>query len=228
MNKIKEISLDSRPRELALKYGVSSLSNIEILSLILGSGIKNKSVLDISNEILLKSISLDYLFKLDYSFLNQIKGLSKAKILKLLACFELAKRRNEELNEILLSKDYDPFLIYKEMVDNSFLLENEILIILGYRNRKRILKRVLCQGNKVNMNTSLENIKDVLINNKIDTFILIHNHLGDIIKPSNQDLTATMQIEEVASNLKIKFLDHLIISNSDYFSFMKHDLLGKN
>lgn len=225
MSKIKDLVPNSRPREHALEKGISSLSNIELLALILGSGIKEKSVLDLANEILNMSDSIATLFTKDLSYLKSFKGLSNAKALKLLACFELAKRKDEELNELMNFNEYNPKCFYKEF--HSLLSNNkkESLYLIGYKNFKRIKKIFLGDGNNASITYSLKHIITIIKDLNIDLFILIHSHLTLNNQPSNNDLISTYELSEECKNLNIIFLDHIIISSNNYFSFKANKLL---
>ena len=220
---IKDLDESSRPRELALNNGIDSLSNVNLLALILGSGIKGKSVIDISNEILKKYSNLSELTNINYNDLKKIKGLSNAQCLKLIACFELCKRIIGNVNE--LNRSIEPRNIYKEFINEFGINKNETLYLYIYKNNIRISKNKIVTSSKISVILSFDDISERISQNKGDSFLIVHTHFSENSEPSNEDILATNQLIEISKNLKCNLIDHIIVSKFNYFSFKENGLI---
>ena len=212
---IKDIPVSQRPRERLIKYGVSSLSNQELLSIILKSGTKNKSVYDLSNEILNKLSGIkDY----ELSFLTNIKGIGTAKACEVLSAIELGKRiycdSNNLGNRIHSSKDV--FLDMKYYLNNK---KQEYFYCLYLNNKNQILERKLLFMGTVNK--SIVHPREVFkyaYLSSASSIICVHNHpSGDVI-PSKEDIFLTKSLIQIGKVQSIPILDHIIMSDSTYYS----------
>lgn len=216
--KIKELPKEARPREKALIYGVETLSDQELLALIIGSGVKNKSALEIGASLLDSYSSLFYLSKAKSASLKQEFGLSKISALKLEATFELHNRlmssRYQSLDPIESSEDVYQRYRYLESSDQ------ELLIILMLNTNNQILKeKILYKGTNSFLELNLREIIIELAQNNTRKFYLIHNHPNGESFPSQEDILATSKIANQTKPLGMKMLDHLIIYKNGYYSF---------
>ncbi len=225
MAKISDIPLASRPRERALRYGVGILNDTELLALILSNGIKGKSVLEISSDILSKYQNLYHLSKENLLGLMKIDGIDEIKAIHLLAVFELHNRlsRNEYSPLITYSSPSDIFVRYQYLSR----LDNENLILIILNNQKRIIKEInLSKGNKSNIIISYSDIlKELLIANG-KCFILLHNHPSETYYPSMEDIVVTSKIKNETKRFGIVMLDHIIITTKGYFSFTEKEKMS--
>ncbi len=215
---IKDIPVEQRPRERLIKYGVSFLSNQELLSIILKSGTRNKSVYDLSNEILDKLSGIDKLKDFEISFLTNIKGIGMAKACEVLSAIELGKRiycdNNNLGNRIHSSKDV--FLDMKYYLNNK---KQEYFYCLYLNNKNQILERKLLFMGTVNK--SIVHPREVFkyaYLTSASSIICVHNHPSGDITPSNEDIFLTKSLIEIGKVQSIPVLDHIIMSDSNYYS----------
>ncbi len=216
---IKELPTLDRPREKAIRYGLDSLSDVELLTLLISSGYRGSNALQLSNDLLNEFKGLKNLSEVPISELLKFKGIKEAKALNLKAMFELHNRllrkeieekEDEATSEYLYNK-------YKSILSNSEQ-EHLYLVILNSR-RKIIREKRLYIGTENNMVFSYKNIWSELIKNNGKYFYLIHNHPGKKCKPSKEDAIFTSELFLESNRMKIPMIDHLIIGNDGYHSF---------
>lgn len=223
--KIKDLPIDQKPREKAICYGIENISDGELLALMISSGTKGKSALEIGNELITSYQNLKFLSNETYTNLCKQKGLSTIISLKLAACFEIAKRINnsKELYKRKITSSEDIYNLY------SFigLESNESAYLLLLNKKGMVLKEKKIEGNykdSVEL-TAKELINEILISNA-EMLVLIHNHPEGSLKPSGGDMFATEQIEGILKSVGAIIYDHIIITNEGYFSFRSNDLIS--
>lgn len=221
MGNINELPILERPRERAYRYGIDKLSNVELLAILIGSGYKENSALDISYNLLNKYHGLSSLFRAPYQEFLKVKGLKKAKAIKIAAAVELGKRC-QILDKEAQQKDNDSEAIFQRVFPKIAHLEREvfILIILN-RNKQIIYEETMYKGIEDNVPISIKDVLCTLLVNKGKYFYLIHNHPDDILAPSNADLEITQKMIVETRKLRITMLDHIIVGPSGYYSFLK-------
>lgn len=219
MGKIKDLPLLERPREKALRYGITTLSDIELLAVIIGSGTSGHSALEIATAIVIDKKGLVNAFNCLYQDFLDYPGLSQTASIKLSAAFELGKRYqmlNLENNHHLTAEHYI-FEKYIPLVRSSSL---EMVIVLILNRRKRILfEKTISIGSETSVNCSVKEILKLLIVNKGQCFYILHNHPNDYVEPSDDDISFTTQIIKEAKKIGIKLIDHLIINEESIYSF---------
>ncbi len=230
LGKIIELPKLERPREKALYYGIEKLSDYELLALLIGSGCKDSSAIDIAYAMLRDSNGLASLVNKPFSDLLSYKGMGKNKAIKIEAAFEIA-RRFQSLKKGEVEKVLDGRVIYEKM-KTSMLFKNSIqehlyLIILD--KQKNIIHQVnLYKGNESSVNySSLQIIKEVLLHNG-HFFYIVHNHPSGILEPSQDDIFFTINLINESRKMKITMLDHLIISENGYYSFLEQSSCFNN
>ncbi len=219
--KIKAIPKDLRPREKALLKGIDSLDNSELLALIIQSGTKGHSCLDISLEMLKKFVYLHSLSEAKYEELLTFKGLSKASALKLLATFTLMSRMEKEKvenNVHLHAKE-----IYDFLKDSLGLEDQENLLLLSFNKRKTLVridevyrgtsKQIIVQSSDIEKRIYLSGAKYL---------VLVHNHPGGEAYPSENDIMVTLNLSHKLSSFPIEFYDHIIVTQGGYYSFREN------
>lgn len=220
MGKIKDLSPYQRPREKALRNGIETLSNAELLAIIIQSGSKNKSALDISNDILSSLNGLENLKQKRVDELIKFYGISKITALKFRAFFELEKRikeidfdnkQDEKINDEYIAKKYCNIL-------NDQTQECLIIIALN-KKRNLISEKILFKGNEDELIFSSKEIFRYLLNENASCFYMIHNHLSGSALPSSLDIYSTNRIKKDSGKIGLKLIDHLIISEREYYSF---------
>ena len=224
--KIKEIPKEERPRERLLKYGANSLANEELLSIFLKTGTKGINVKDLSMHILQKLGSIQNLSSINFYTLDSIKGLGKVKKIELLAIVELGKRIYLEKSFQELKNYQNPRSIYE---DNKFLfygLKQEYFYVCYLNSKKQLIERKLLFMGTVDR--SLIHPREVFKQAyacSASAFICMHNHpSGDII-PSKADIEVTKTLMEIGRIQGINLLDHIIISDQNYFSFCENGVI---
>ncbi len=220
MGNIKDLPTLDRPREKAFRYGLASLSDVELLALLISTGYEGKSALEIASDLLRDYRGLISLSKVDLNELKNIKGIKEAKALNLAAIFELHSRlsiKEKESEENEIDGDY-LYNKYKEKLSSSSQ-ENLILIVLN--SRRRILReKTLYIGTENNMLFSYKDIWRELLVSQGKYFYLIHNHPGKSCSPSKEDKIFTSELFLESRRIKIPMIDHLIIGNDGYYSFL--------
>ncbi len=221
--KIKELPPELRPREKALHHGIENLTDEELLTLIIGSGVKGCSALDISRNLLGTYLSLSSLANTNFSSLEEHFGLSKNTALRLLATFEFHNRLNSPFyqHHYSINSAEDIYMRYRYLENYS----QEVLAIVMF-NRKRVIikEKILYKGTNENVNISVKEIYTELIMSRCSSYALIHNHPDGISEPSEDDIFFTNLIEETCNNLNIKLYDHIIIYPGGYYSFAQNSL----
>lgn len=215
--------VEERPREKAIYYGIETLSNQELVAVILRTGNKEMSVLNLAQFLLDEIGGFQELKDIDYQRLIQIKGIKQAKAIELMACIELAKRmqsRQSIKNRIRQPKDAYAYIKNKLMFEKQ-----EKVILLCLNNHLEIVQdKLLFIGSG---DVSLLETKEVFqytLRSGCNRIILIHNHPSGNPKPSHEDQEITRKIEMMAKHLDIEFIDHIIIGDHCYYSFKSNQI----
>ena len=219
---LKDLPKNEKPREKLIRYGVESLSNVELITIIIGSGTKNNSAMDVAYS-LLKEKGLLSLSHIPYEEYMKIKGISHAKALMLTSMFELFHRLSSlerENEEVIINSEY----IYQMYKDRFSGVEQEILgIIILDKNKHIISEQVIYKGTKDYIKTSLLDIIKPLMIKRGTYFYLYHNHPSGSVLPSDSDVAFTESVIFEAKKYGFKLLDHIIIGEEGYFSFASGD-----
>lgn len=223
MVKIKNIPINDRPRERLFHFGGSSLNNEELLSIILGSGNKNKGVKDIASSILGSVKDICDLKNLNYQELIKIDGIGNAKACILLAVFELSKRMNQNivsLNGIVFNS---PDIIFEYFKDKFSLEMQENFYCVYLDSKKRIISsKLLFKGT---VDRSLVHPREVFKEAYLlsaSSIICVHNHPSGNINPSREDCFLTKMLKEVGEIMGIEVNDHIIVGKENYYSFFEN------
>jgi DNA repair protein RadC len=216
---VKDIPILDRPRERLLKYGVINLSNEELLSIVLKTGVKGHSVKDLSNNILKEINDITDLKDITLNKLISINGIGLVKATTLLAAIELGKRvyTNKNNNIIKFNNSKD---IYNYIKDKLLYKNQEYFYTLYLNeNNKLIEDKLLFIGtlNKANVHPR-EIFKYAYLNNSTK-IVLIHNHPSNNVLPSKADIQLTKNIIDIGKIQDIHVIDHIIIGNNNYYSF---------
>lgn len=217
---------DERPREKLVLKGKASLLNHELLAILIGSGTPQVSAVELCAEIL-KYVNndLSQLGKLSVQDLQKFKGIGQAKAISIVASMELGRRRQAEnmgqVNTIRSSKDIFAVLL----ADLSDLISEEFWIIyLNHRN-KIIGKEKISAGGLTATIVDIRMLFKSAIERLATSIILAHNHPSGTLKPSQADIKLTNKIKEAGKILDVQVLDHLIISDTGYYSFADEGMM---
>jgi len=224
---IKSWAEEDQPREKLLLKGKSALSDAELITILLRTGVTGSSALDIAKKIINHvNGDLNALGRLSVSDLKKLaKGLGDTKAITIVAALELGRRRqSSEVREkpmIRTSQDsYD--YIYAEMAD---LGHEEFYVIYLNRSNKVMAHRHISSGG---VSGTVADIKIILkhgIEILATSMVAVHNHPSDNVKPSQSDLELTKKLKEAAKLIDIHLLDHLIIGEKKYYSFADEGVL---
>ncbi len=220
MARIHDLPELERPRERALRYGIESLSNHDILALLISSGCRDKSAMDIAYDLLSQSRGLNNLVNMPFVDLLSHKGIGKNKAIKIVAAFELAKRfQISQVENKIVEDSEEIYQRYKHVLSNSNQ-EHVYLIILN--RKKQIIHEVnLYKGTEDSVNYSHLHIIEQIILHRGAYFYVVHNHPNGSLSPSEDDIFFTTELIRQCNKFKIVLLDHIIVSRNGYYSFSK-------
>lgn len=222
---IKDIPIKERPRERVINNGVESLSDSELLSIIIRCGTKDKSVKDLSLEIISMVGDISNFKDLTLNKLLSIKGIGLVKAIELISVVELSKRiyRNSDKTFIKISSCNDVFINYKDL----FLgVKQELFYCLYLNNKNYVIERKLLFMGTINR--SVVHPREIFKNAYLCSasgIICIHNHPSGDVTPSLEDKRLTKALVDISRIQNIPILDHVIIGEDNYFSFMEKGLL---
>lgn len=223
--KIKDIPTNERPRERLIKYGESVLSNAELLAIILRTGNKNESAIDLSRRILSQNGGLSYLAKASAYELSKINGIGIAKACQIKSCIEIGKRllTSKEKDNVKISSPDD--IAYLVMEDMRYLSKEHFRAI--FLNTKNIVISIkdISIGS---LNSSIVHPREVFIEAikmSAASLIVCHNHPSGDPSPSEEDIKVTKRLKEAGNILGIDLLDHLIIGDGRYISLREKNII---
>lgn len=220
---IKKLPLEENPREKALAYGIESLSNVELLALILRTGHRHESVLDLSQKLLKEIGGFSKLSDVSYAKLVSLKGIKQAKAIEILSIIEIAKRlKRISMQEISLLSPQD---IYERVENQLRFLKQEHFLILCLDNKNRVLKEKTVFIGSLNMSvvTPREVFKEAVLVNSAK-IVLVHNHPSGDALPSQEDIDLTMQFIKLGKMMAIEVIDHIIVGWNQYYSIIARRL----
>lgn len=222
---IKEIPKFDRPREKAIRDGITTLSDCELLAIIISSGIRGRSAIEIGEELLKQAHSLEGLKNKNLLFLLTIRGLDESKALSLLSCFEIMNRiaMNKAREAIYYSEPKAVVKIFRPYFKNN--CRENVMIITMNDQLKIISQKILYVGTSNCSTFSSTEILTEVIANSGKKFVIIHNHPSDNPYPSGEDLTMTSIVKKEGRILGLILHDHIILSDDSYFSFREKHLL---
>ncbi|MBE6149182.1 MAG: JAB domain-containing protein [Firmicutes bacterium] len=223
---MKDIPETERPRERLINYGVDKLSNQELLAIILKTGTKEYSAKYLADKILSTIKEINELKDINIENLLKIKGIGKVKACELLASIELGRRINMEydnINKIKILNAENVFNYYKNILKDK---KQEYFYCIYLDTKNNIIKdKMLFKGT---INESLVHPREVFKEAYLlsaSSIICVHNHPTGNIMPSKNDEILTKQLKECGMLLGINILDHIIVGDNNYFSFLEQDLI---
>lgn len=223
---IKFLAEDDRPREKFLHKGKNSLSDSELLAIIMGSGNKEESAVELGRKIL-SSVDNNWhqLSLLSIKDLMKFKGIGEAKAISIATALEIGRRRaGQEIPErSTIGNSNDAYLLLKNQLSD---LRTEEFWAIFLNNSNKVLH--ISQMTQGGISQSIVDVR-ILFKKALDHFstgiIIAHNHPSGSLKPSREDMNITQKIKEAGKTLSIQLLDHVIITQDSYFSFSDTGLL---
>ncbi len=227
-NLIKDIADCERPYEKAISNGIASLNDAELLAVILRSGTKSESSIDLSNKILNAHNvhkGLNGLFFMRREDLLNIKGVGNTKATQILALTELSKRINETKlkNDICYNNPEKIAAYYMEKC--KYLTKERVYIMLFSNSHMLIKELLLSEGTVSSSSVSPREIFIEALKYEAVNFILVHNHPSGSPEPSNSDISATIKIKEAGRIMDINLSDHIIVGNGCYISLAERGII---
>ncbi|NQZ77181.1 MAG: DNA repair protein RadC [Ekhidna sp.] len=223
---IKSWAEADRPREKLILKGRSSLSEAELIAILIGSGNTKQTAVELAQHVLNNcDNNLTKLAKLSIKDLQQFKGIGEAKAITIAAALEIGRRRKETepIKQPKISSSRDSFeLLQSDMMD---LEHEEFWLILLKRNNEVIRKEKISAGGVSGTVVDPKLIFKRALEVTASGLILAHNHPSGNLKPSTQDIVLTKKIKSAGDTLDISVFDHLIVSDTAYFSFADEGLL---
>ncbi len=224
---IKEWKEEDRPREKLIDKGSRALSDAELLAILIGSGNKNESAVELSRRILHQlNNNLNELGKVDIAFLTQtFKGIGEAKAITILAALELGRRRklSEGAARSNITASLDVFHVFEPLL--SDLPHEEFWVLLLNRANKIIGQTCLSQGGTGQTVVEIPQILKIAIDKLATGIIVCHNHPSGNLDPSPQDIQITSKLTEACKIIGIDLLDHLIVGDNCYTSLKEKGIL---
>lgn len=221
MSSIKNLPLSERPYEKLEMYGEKTLTDSELLAIILKTGNKGNTAVSLAQNILSinKEGTIGLLQNVSLNELKRINGVGRVKAIQIKAVCELAKRMSKPLN--LNIKIEKPIDVANLLMEELRYEKKEIVKIL-ILNTKNIIQKILdiAIGTSSSAKIEVKQIFEEIIKTGENKFILVHNHPSGNSTPSTKDLELTKKIEKAAILLDIQFLDHIVIGNGNYQSIM--------
>ncbi len=222
--KLKDISPENRPLERLLTCGAESLSNAELLALIIKTGTRKDNVLNISQKILTK-ISIKKLSSATTTELMKIEGIGKVKASQILSIAELSKRISY-IKDVNKYKIFQPKDVYDYLVYDFEGLSQEKLIALYINQKNEIIsKKIISIGTDEQTLIPIKKISSLAIKEDAKGVIVAHNHPSGDPQPSTEDRYATKNLKQSLKILDLQLIDHIIVGNNSFFSFKEKQLI---
>ncbi len=223
---LKDWALEDRPREKLLYRGIASLSNAELIAILIGSGNQEETAVELSRRIMenVKN-NLNELGKLNVENLKSFKGIGDAKAISIIAAMELGRRRNRssalEMNKVTGSSDVAAYL--RPLIGD--LPHEEFWALFLNRQNKVIDTQRLSQGGITGTVIDVRMVLKMALEKHATSLIFAHNHPSGNLEASDADRKITRQLKDAGIIMDIPLLDHVIITQSGYFSFADEGLL---
>lgn len=223
---IKDLPLEERPREKLVKYGVGALSNAELIAIIIRTGYKEDTAIDLANRLLsIDCTGIKFLSQATVEELTKIKGIGYCKAAQIIAAIELGKRISSYGVGSKLKVD-SPQVVVELLMDEMkyFNKEHFRIVLLNTKNQIISIEEISVG----NLNSSIVHPREVFniaIRRSANSIILVHNHPSGDSTPSKEDINITYRLVEVGNIIGIKVLDHIIIGDNNYMSFRDKNII---
>ena len=229
MARLKELPPDELPRERLLRHGPGSLSNAELIAILLRTGMEGTHVLELADQLLSRYQTLTAIARCSVKELSGIKGVGPAKAMQLAAAFALGHRLGYER---ITSEPFDqPSLIYRLLGAEMRMLKEECLRVILLNTKLHLIS--IDEVSRGSINETMAHIPSIfrpVLVSQAYAFILIHNHPSGDPQPSSADTQFTRRLNEVANLMQVRLLDHIIFGmpselKPGYMSYREEGLL---
>jgi len=225
-NKIKSLPEDDRPREKLASKGPESLSDAELLAILLRTGMKGRNVIEVARDLLEEHGNLASLAGKTLPAITKVNGIGKDKGATLLAAFEISRRiglRAKNFSEYQISSPSEIGEIFVPILRDE---QKEKFIVVCLSTANKIIRyTVVSVGN---LDTSVVHPREVFkiaIENNAKSVILVHNHPSGSVEPSSADISITQKLVEVGKVMQIPVLDHIIVGGNEHCSMLMKKLI---
>ncbi len=228
MGKIKDIPEHERPREKAIKYGLESLSSMELLALIIRCGSRSQSALEIASSLIGRAGGLKGIAALSYEDLTEVQGIGRIHALEIKAALEFAKRVTyEEIQKT-------------DVVRSPADLHSWLKLHMGFKNQEEFMVVYLDQAHHIiHSEVLFRGTADKAVVSPSDVFrrglllraaciMLVHNHPGGSLEPSREDIRLTERMISCGKMMNIEVIDHLIVTSGSVFSMRGQGIAFRN
>ncbi|MFW6007357.1 MAG: RadC family protein [Halanaerobiales bacterium] len=222
---LKQLPEEDRPREKLIKYGAKNLSNAELLALIIRTGNRKRTAIELSQDILSYFGGLNSLTSLSVEEIKQIKGIGVAKSTQIKALIEISKRlaASSDQNRIIVKEPQD---VSNVMMPRLRYNKQEVfsLILLNIKNQIIAISEITKGG----LTSSIVHPREVFkeaIKRSSAAIILVHNHPSGIPEPSDEDIKITKRLIECGKIIGIEIMDHIVIGDGIYVSLKEKQLI---
>ncbi len=223
--RIKDWAPDDRPREKLERLGPSALSDAELLAILINTGMKNVTAIDLAKSLMYQYKNLPEIARRNYQELGKIRGIGRAKAIKLMAAFEIARRvqAQPDPEKVRIRAPEDIAARYIPLLRD---LKTERFMVLLLDAANQLIKEVvLTEGT---LNASLVHPREVFkaaIDDRAASIILMHNHPSGHNEPSAEDIAITEQMKQAGRIMGIPVRDHIIIAGQRYYSMAQKGYL---
>lgn len=223
--KMKKLPMSERPYEKMLAYGETALSNSELLAIIIKTGTREKTALDLAKQVMNLSSTgntndLRFLQEISINELMKINGIGKVKAIELKAIGEITKRMSQpiNLNKVVLRTKRD----VADLVMQEMRYEKNEVLKLILLNNKNVVQKIInvVSGKDSSLIFDAKQILSEPVKLQIPKIVLVHNHPSGNSTPSKEDIIATKRIKACAELMGIQLLDHIVIGDGEYSSAM--------
>ena len=221
---IKLLKEEQRPREKLLTKGIATLTEAELIAILLRSGTTKKSALALAEDIIENIGGIEQLLEVSYDELVRIKGIGQAKALSIIAAMEIARRSRLALKQL---KRFDSSTAVGQYLQERLgYLSRETFLGLFFNNNLELVKeKELTQGGLNYVMVDKKTLFKYALKYNATSIIISHNHPSGKLVPSEADINLTNEIVAAARILELSILDHIIVSKEGYFSFAEEGLL---
>jgi DNA repair protein RadC len=217
---------EDRPREKMMRKGADALSIAELLAILIGSGTTEDSAVSLMQKVLSRcDNNINTLGKWSLNDFTSFKGLGPAKGITIMAALELGKRRamQEPIERAVIKESTDIYNIFHPLLCDS--PQEEFWLLLLNQAAKVIDKVRISQGGIDQTTVDVRSVMREAILVRATQIAIVHNHPSGNLKPSNEDINITNKIKKASDLLNIRLIDHVIVTDGNFYSFHDHGLI---
>lgn len=227
--RLMELCEDERPREKLLSKGAKALANVELMAILLRTGTEKMNVIDISRELLKRAGGhLTGVAAMSTEKLCEVGGIGPGKAVTVAAAFELGRRLAEESSTVYTLQMDSPKKVFRVMMPVMRGLDHEECWVLFLNRANRLIgKEMMTSGGQDSTVIDIKAIIRRALERKASSVILVHNHPSGNALPSIEDMRQTKELGQALKTCALQLIDHVILSDTGYYSFSDEQLVSK-